>query len=322
MRNIQTEIRDLTKSQTKNIGFPLYCTVDGVLTPVLYTETDLDGNDYYKSVFLTNTKKIASRQSLKKTSISTSPITETVTTTTVRPQGTTTTTSQVTISPVVYFNHDFGIQQTSGNVTLWNSAVGGYALTQSTSGNQPVLGDSGGGNPLTSSINFRFNDDASTNDYMTLNNSITLQGDFTMFFYFRMNDHADSYKYLRLLGNSSDATTFVSASETINKGYKFSVGGSSVEQTKENFKPSNEFTQLTVQRSGSKLIIREDGTEIINDTIATTDFTFNQVGALGGSYDLTMNAKLYHISIYNGYIQRDLERIESEVVKRASKATQ
>ena len=318
MRNIETEIRDLTKSQTKNIGFPLYCTVDGVLTPVLYTETDLDGNDYYKSVFLTNTKKIASRQSLKKTSISTSPITETVTTTTVRPQGTTTTTTDVKISLVVSFNYDFGVQQTSGNVTLWNSAVGGYALTQSTSANQPVLGERGEGEPLFSPINFAYSDDASTNDYMTLNNPITLQGDFTMFFLFK----AGSEKYLRLLGNSSDATTFVSGAESFGKGYVFSVAGNSVEQTKANFAPTKEYTQLTVQRNGSRLIIREDGVEVLSDEIATTDFTFNQVGALGGSYNFTIDAKIYHISVYNGYIQRDLERLESEIVKRAAKAIQ
>jgi len=322
MRNISTEIRDLTKSQTKNIGFPLYCTVNGVLTPVLYSETDLDGNDYYKEVFLTNAKKIRARKSLSQASISTSPLTETVTTTTVKPQGTTTTTSQVEISPVVSFNYNFGIQETSGAVTLWNSAMGGYALTQGTTANQPLLGERGAGEPLSSSINFRFNDSASTNDYMTLNNSITLQGDFTMFFFFRMNAYAGAYKFLRLLGNSSDATTFVSASETINKGYKFSVGGSSVEQSKENFKPSNELTQLTVQRNGSTLIIREDGVEVVNDTIATTDFTFDQVGAVGGTYSSTINANIYHISVYNGYIQTDLERIESEITKLAAKATQ
>lgn len=325
MRNILTDVRDKTKSQTKNMGHPLWCTVNGVLTPVVYEETDLDGFSYYKEVFLTNAKKIKARESLRHTTQSNISLTEIVTTTTTKPQGTTTTTTAVKISPVAIFNFDFGIVSVSDRVSQWNSTLGGYILEQSTADLRPQFGLNGNGLPLKSSVFFKRGDSTSFNNFMSLNNSITLSGDFTILCAFENIPVGGLHKYLRILGNSSDSNMFISASETASDGYEFSLSsaanGSVSQSVTGLFKPTNETTLLTVRRKDDELVIRENGVEVAKGTILKDDVTFDQVGTIGATNIPTLNAKVFNLSIYDGAIDSSLEKLEDDLLRIASQAT-
>ena len=330
MRNLISELRDKTKSQSKNLGHPLWCTINGVLTPVVYQERDFDGFNYYKEVFLTNSKKIRARESLKHVTNSNAPIQEVVTTTTTTPQGTITTTELVKISPVAVFNFDFGVIEDSDKVSKWNSSLGGYLLERSTADKRPIFGESGEGEPLSSSINFKFAGDSSFNNFMSLNNSITLSGDFTIICTLKIFKLFDIFKKCRILGNSSDSDMFISAAESSVgsdiSSYEFSLSssanGSLVVPNTGIFEPTNPITVLTIRRSKDRLVIRENSKQLTEGTILTDDVTFDQVGRLGTDDNATLNGVIFNISIYSGAIVSELENLEDEMLKIASHATE
>jgi hypothetical protein len=75
---------------------------------------------------------------------------------------------------------------------------------------------------------------------------------------------------------------------------------------------------ITLQRSGTKLYIREDGKQAIEKTTPTTDFTFNQFGKRGNITTDSFNGSLYHFSAYNSYLQTNLEELEQSIIAKAS----
>ena len=331
MRNIVTEVRDKTKSQTKNTGHILWCTVNSVLTPVVYEETDFDGNGYYKEVFLTNAKKIKARESLKHVSQSNASLTEIVTTTTTTAQGTTTSTEAVSIKPVAVFSYDFGVVTTSDKVSQWNSTLGGYILQQTTADNRPLLGLSGDGQALSSAIYFKWITGTAPNGFMTLNNPIRLFGDFTIIFAASFLPSPEVLKKLRILGNSSNSDMFISMAETSTEegisGYQLSISsatnGTVFTPRDTLFTPSSSISVATFIRRGDKLTIRENGVKKAEGTIVTDELTFDQVGKKGSTVvENYFNGLIYNISIYDGALDSNLEQLERDIETRARQAIQ
>jgi hypothetical protein len=77
---------------------------------------------------------------------------------------------------------------------------------------------------------------------------------------------------------------------------------------------------ITIQREGSKVYIRENGTQVATGTIPTSDFVFDQFGKIGNVSIPTFNGSLYHFSLYDGYISNELQSIENSIIKKASLA--
>ena len=109
MRKINIKHRDI-KPKPKSIGDTLFCTIDGVLRPVVYTRKDINGQQFLEDVSLTKRRKLSRQRSLKNTRSFNIPVTE----------------NSTKISPLFVFNYDSGIKEvTSGNnLKTWNSSIG------------------------------------------------------------------------------------------------------------------------------------------------------------------------------------------------------
>ena len=313
----QSRIFKRTKPvQDKKSTDRVYCTIDGVLTPVVFKSYQ---NLYttYDDLFVTSVKKLTLQKSLKGIrSLSKVLSDETTTTTTTAQGGTVTTTSIVTINPVCVFDYHSHIKTSSGNLSFWGSSFGSAKLTQSTTANQPSLGKYGEGKDGFTPI--YFNTDQS--DFMSLDSAITVTGDFTMFFYIEPIGNPVN-KYFRLLGKSDDNNMFLSIGEQGNKSYKLSFDGStssSLAADQLYWIPSSKKLLITVQRSGTTLYVRENGTEIDNVSVSANDFTFDQVGKLGNDTNFFFNGSIYHFSVFDGYLKNNLSKIEDSIIKSAS----
>ncbi len=156
---------------------------------------------------------------------------------------------------------------------------------------------------------------------MSLDSAITVTGDFTMFFYIEPIGTPVN-KYFRLLGKSDDNNMFLSIGEHSDKSYKLSFDGSTsteldVRQTY--WIPSSKKLLITIQRSGTTLYVRENGTEIDSVSVSANDFTFDQVGKLGNDTDVFFNGSIYHFSVFDGYLKNNLSKIEDSIIKSASR---
>lgn len=303
MRSIRAKLTE-TKAKPKQQGYDIYCTVNGVLSPVVYTRTEIDGSSYIDNVNLTKSKRVRRQISAKNTRSTLIPVTE----------------GASTINAVASFTYDYGLKESSGNISYWLSSYDRINLQQSTTANQPDLGLYGKGVLGNSPVYFNYDN----SDYMIFNSVITLTGDFTIFMYVEpIPLVANVHKYHRFLGKSDDNDMYFSIGESGNKSYILSFSSSSsvaVGISTEYWQPSSKKILITLQRSGTTLYIRENGVQVASETTPTTDFSFNQFGIRGGLLSDTYNGSLYHLSAYDGYISNDLKSIENSIIKKASLA--
>jgi hypothetical protein len=301
MRSIRAKLTE-TKAKPKQQGYDIYCTVNGVLSPVVYTRTEIDGSSYIDNVNLTKSKRVRRQISAKNTRSTLIPVTE----------------GASTINAIASFTYDYGLKESSGNISYWLSSYDRINLEQSTTANQPDLGLYGKGVLEHSPIYFK----RDNSDFMSLDSAITVSGDFTMFFYIEPIPVASLHKQYRLLGKSDDNDMYISIGESINESYNISfASGSEYATTVSGYwQPSSKRLLITIQREGSKVYIRENGTQVATGTIPTSDFVFDQFGKIGNVSIPTFNGSLYHFSLYDGYISNELQSIENSIIKKASLA--
>ncbi len=301
MRSIRAKLTE-TKAKPKQQGYDIYCTVNGVLSPVVYTRTEIDGSSYIDNVNLTKSKRVRRQISAKNTRSTLIPVTE----------------GASTINAIASFTYDYGLKESSGNISYWLSSYDRINLEQSTTANQPDLGLYGKGVLEHSPIYFK----KDNSDFMSLDSDITVSGDFTMFFYIEPIPVASLHKQYRLLGKSDDNDMYISIGESINESYNISfASGSEYATTVSGYwQPSSKKLLITIQREGSKVYIRENGTQVATGTIPTSDFVFDQFGKIGNVSIPTFNGSLYHFSLYDGYISNELQSIENSIIKKASLA--
>jgi hypothetical protein len=309
--------------ENKLLSNKVYCTIDGVKTPVVYrfSENNYSSGEeysYLNDLYVTNERRIASQIGSRQKLNLRKTFSESVTTTTTTAQGTTTTTTTTNILPVCVFDFFAKVYDISGGITQWKSSFGTPILSQTTSANRPSLGiEAKGVNGFTP---IYFNTYQS--DFMSLNSAITVTGDFTMFFYIKPIG-SPLNKYFRLLGKSDDNNMFLSIAESANKSYKLSFDGSTstelaIAQTY--WIPSSDKLLITIQRSGTTLYVRENGTQIDSVSVSANDFTFDQVGKLGNDTDFFFNGSIYHFSVFDGYLNTKLQEIENSIISSTDKA--
>ena len=303
----------------------VYCTIDGVLTEVVYkiSEGYVDelGNEYfdYSRLKVTSKDRLNQQKSLQSSANLQSVFTEREeTTTTTAQSGTVTTTTTKQINPVCIFNFNHKVYDTSGAVSKWVSSYNSSVLTQSTTANQPSLGKYGKGKGGFTPIYFN----TEQSDFMSLDSAITVTGDFTMFFYIEPIGIPVN-KYFRLLGKRDDNNMFLSIGEQGNESYKLSFDGStssSLAADQLYWIPSSKKLLITIQRSGTTLYVRENGTEIDSVSVSANDFTFDQVGKLGNNTNYFFNGSIYHFSVFDGYFKNNLVKIENSIIKSINQA--
>lgn len=294
----------LNNRKDKSLSNRVYCTIDGVLTPVVYKALETNYTTY-TDLYVTNEQRIEQQKSLTK-SISISRNFEEIENNAV-----------VDVKPVCVFDFHSNVQSTNNKVELWRSSFGLLNLNQSTTANQPILGEEGRGNNTFSPIRFTI-----PNSFMSLSSSATLSGDFTMFFYVTIIGHPVN-KYMRFLGKSDDNDMFFSAGDVANKSYILSFSSSSnvtFPSSTFYYEPTGNPLLITVRRKGDVLEIRENGVSIGSQTCPTTDFTFDQFGKTGNINDLFFNGNLFHFSAYDGYLDNSLETVENAILKSVTQA--
>lgn len=297
--------------ENKLLSNRVYCTIDGVKTPVVYKYSDnaySSGEDYsyLDDLYVTNERRIASqigttqKLNLRKKFLETD-------------SGVTT-----TILPVCVFDFSGKVYDVSGDITKWKSSFGTPTLSQTTSANRPSLGIYGGGVNGFAPIYFN----SSQSDFMSLDSAITVRGDFTMFFYIEPIGTFEN-KYFRLLGKSDDNNMYLSIGESLLKSYVISFDSSTSTEINANgnyWSPSSKKLLITIQRKGTTLYVRENGTEIANGVVSANDFSFDQVGKLGNNTDFFFNGSIYHLSVFDGYFKNELETIENSIINSINKA--
>ena len=318
--SIQTKL-SLQKELSKE---KVYATVDGVLEPITYNDTDNVGNNFIRNVCMTPIERL-NRRLTAKNQKSMIFIDEVVTTTISTPQTKETTTTTVQrVSPDFVFQYFVGIQKFDANNFLekWISTVGSITLNQTTQANKPTIGIDGRGVVNENAIFF----DANNTDkqFMSLNSAVTLSGDFTLFFYICPKKAKNlAYKYLTLLGKSDDNNMFLSIGEAAGEAYKLSFSASnSVAQsiTTTYWTPTFDKGLITVIRKSDKLFIREDGVEVFSDNVSTDSFTFDQFGKLGNRTEFGFHGLLYHFSAFQFALDTHLVAIEEKIRKESDRS--
>ncbi len=299
--------------------YELYCLIDGIYTNVIYEQLAVDGEYYYKKLNVTNPAKLQKQKALVAYNTESTRIVEYVETTTTKPQtGTVTTTNTVNIDPVAVFTYNKYIKGDSGKIDSWNSSYGDLSISQSTADLKPSFGSRAGGRVGFGVPYFDGGVSGANGDYMTFSSSVTLEKDFTIFMYIKPHG-----KYLRFLGSSSDTDIHLSLHEDSNQYLHFGLGSGKTytidyKLVAGGVVSSKETTLLTIQRSGTTLYLRKDGVAVGSVTVAEDDFVFNQLGRKG-TETYTMASYISHLSIYNGYIQRNLTDIENSLITESSK---
>jgi len=304
MRAIKFTENTKTKEVTEYVGENVYVTIDGVLQPVYYTKTS-DNIQHKKPVFLIPKQRNLRLNAATNQSPKISRLTEIV-------GG-----SAVYIFPISVFSYRKGINETNYSISSWRSVEDRYVLNQPSTANQPSLGIRGGGVNGYAPLYFNSQDI----DFMTLDSSITLSGDFTMFFYIEPVKIVN-HKYYRLLGKSDDNDMYFSIGEGYNESYNlsFASGSEVVVSASGYWQPSSKKLLITLQRSGSTIYIRENGTQVYTGSVPTSDFTFDQIGKLGNLTSNSFNGNIYHISAYDGYLNDNLSKLETSIINECELA--
>ena len=304
MRKIRTTKEVLTSSVKKSAN-QLYCTVNNVFTPVVFSKTQYDNTEYYEPVNITSKKRLKRQKSLKSVRSTNVPVKE----------------AASTISPLFSFYYDAGLKEVDNdnNLQTWSSSIGSNKLTQANSSFRPDIGLNGKGIKGASPVYFNYNN----TDHLVFGSGVTLTGDFTIFMYVEpIPIVANIHKYHRFLGKSDDNDMYFSIGEFGNRSYTISFSATSAVSVSalpyEYWQPSSKKILITLQRSGSTMYIRENGVQVFSDTMPTADFAFNQFGVRGGLTSATYNGSLYHLSAYDGYISSELQSIENSIIKKSS----
>ena len=287
----------------KKEGEKVYCTVDGVLQEVVYSKVNENQVQYYENVRLTKQTRLRLQQSASsQPSFNISQLE-----------------AATTIYPTCIFDYSKLIIERSKLVEYWGSSVDNLNLSQSTSANKPQLGFKGTG--INGYAPLYFNSYESK--HLSLNSSILVRNDFTMFFYIQPIANP-LHKNYRLLGNSANADMYLTIGEAINESYKLSFSSiSSVTAPVSGYwQPSSKKLLITLQRKDSTLYIRENGVQVYTTTVPTSDFTFDQFGIIGSSTSPSFNGTLYHFSLYDGYLDRNLSKIENAIINNAQLASE
>ena len=301
MRRIKRVKKSSLSLSKESLKDKVFATIGGVLQPIVYSKNLIDGSVSKENVFLTPEKRLARRTSAKRTVSLTVPKVQ----------------DGVVINPIITFEYNKGFAEvTSGNnIKTWNASFSNNQLTMPTTANQPDIGLDGRGVNGSSPAYFSI----TNGDYMQLNTSVTVSGDFTIFLYAEpMPPVPNAYKFMRFLGNSSNNNMYLSIGEGFNESYNmsFASGSEIVVSATGYWQPSSKKILITVQRSGSTFYIRENGVQVATGSTPTSDFIFDQVGKLG-NLSTTYNGSLYHLSIYDGYITTELENMEQSIIKQA-----
>ena len=303
-------------AQKKNIVVnKLYCLVDGVLTPMVYTEKGEDGNEYYNELMISSPKRIIQiSSSAPRHSFPLLTEFNVATTTTTAQKGTVTTFADVTIQPVFLFDYKKQVIQSASRLATWASCYGGFILSNSTSNLAPKLGRKAGGVNEESSIYFDGNH--SEGDFVSSSANITMSGDFTLFLHFVYEQE----KYIRLLGKSSDANVYVGFNEDANRNFHFGLGsGKTYTISMGDDALTAAPTLITVQRKGTTLTVRKNRKQIGSTTVATDDLVIDQVARWGTS-NLTFGGNISYLAGYDGCITTKLVSIERAIINHSQKA--
>ena len=303
MRRIKRSIKQLAVINQDTKKDVIYATIDNVLQPIVYDRT-LDNQTVIKqNVYMTPERRLARR--IKASNTASTVVSQFE--------------GDTIINPIISFDYNRGFATvTSGNnIQLWKPSFGNNNLNQTTVANQPDIGLDGRG--VNGKYPAYFKRDNS--DFMTFDSSVTISGDFTMFFY--IEPIADPlHKQYRLLGKSDDNNMFISIGESFNKSYNISfASGSEYEATVSGYwQPSKRDLLITIQRNNDRVIIRENGVQIETGVIPTSDFVFDQFGKIGNLSIPTFNGRFYHFSAFDGYIVTELEKLENSIMKKAELA--
>lgn len=298
-------------------SYQLYCLLDGVYTQVVYEQLESDGNYYYKDLEVTNPEVLSRQKATNSYAPEHGRTSEFVTTTTTTPtSGTVTTTAKVNIDPVAIFSYTFGVTAAAFLISDWKSSFGTPNLTQSTTANKPLVGKKKGGIIRNSALYFDGLTSVSTAaQYMTFDTALTLSGDFTIFAY--VTPIAE--KYIVLLGKAADANMYVQFLGL----NQFNIGLGSGKTVFIDLSATplviNTGVLLTVQRSGTTVYVRVNGTQVGTVTVVSDDLVVDQFGRVGTSAN-TLAGYAHHLSIYNGYITTTLTQKENSIIKQASRA--
>ena len=295
------------KKREDKLGRRLYCLVDGVLTPMVYNYTDNQDSNlvYHDDLYVTSDHRLRTQQNLKGSKSLVTKIQE----------------GNSQISPVAIFDYTFGFKGvTSDGIEDWLSSVDANRLNQSDNNKRPDVGANNGGVNGFVPANFV----QSNFDFFSLTSTVTLSGDFTMFFFIKAIPNPLPKK-VRLLGKSDDNDMYFSIGESVNKSYKISfASGSTAEAAISTPYWESHSTKIliTVQRKSDALIIRENGTQVFTGTTPTSDFVFDQFGKLGNDGFETFNGNVYHFSAYNGHISSQLTQMEDSIITQSLLATE
>lgn len=280
----------------------VYCTIDGVLTPVVYKSSE-DLYTTYDDLFTSSIKKTALQQSLKGVRSLSKSLSE---------QG-------VTISPVCVFDYHTNIETSGaideqGHLEIWGSSFGDLAFRQASFNARPTIGLNAEGVIGSSPIYFK------NGKFITLTESVELVDDFTLFFFIEPFASPLMTRQ-RLLGLSATDGMYLSIGESAFNSYRIQFSPSEftdVDIDTTHWNPPTKKLLVTIQRINNKFIVRENQKEIASETVSTEPFRFDTFGRIGTSDEGYFNGGLYHFSAYDGSISNSLEDIETAIIKSAS----
>lgn len=309
MRTIK-RAKQLTKLLSKEaLKDKVFATIDGVLQPIVYDSRQVDESLNKQNVFLTPTSRLLKRNTASNTK-AVSTVTESQIVDGVE--------TAVQTSPLCVFSYQHGFtEKTNTGLQNWLPSFGSIILSMPEADKRPDIGFNNGG--VIGQVPAVFNRD--NQDHFQFSSALTLTGDFTVFMYVKL-ELKPRIENMRFLGNSSDVDVYFSLGDTATKSYILSFSSSSqviVDSPTKYHQPASNKMLITLQRSGTTMTIRENGTEVAKETTPTTDITFNLFGKRGTS-TTTFNGSLYHLSAYNFALSNNLVDLENSIITQASLA--
>ncbi len=294
----------------------LYTLIDGVYTPMLYEQQESDGDYYYSEVLVSDPERVTKQQLILNRDNSNSNFDELDVLINQTAQGTTTTSSSVSVTNSSFFTYKRGVLSNDSDgkysgvrVSEWNSIKSDVSFTQSTTLNQPYVGGKSGGRVGFSTPYF---DKGSS--FMTSSANITLQNNFTIFALFNL----DILQRARILGNNSDADVFVTFNENADSNLHvgFGSGNTYIIPTTTKLELNRPYV-LTLVRKSNVLTTRIDGVKQAETSVTGNDLVINTLGrAIDGSE--FFGGSIGGVQFWNGALSLSLDKIESALIKQNS----
>lgn len=294
----------------------LYTLINGVYTPMLYEQQESDGEYYYSEVLVTDPERVTKQQLIVNRDSSNASVDELTILINEAAQGTTTTSTSVSVTNSSFFTYKRGVLSNDSNgkysgvrVSDWNSIKSDLSFTQSTTLNQPYVGGKSGGIVGASAPYFdKFS------SFMTSSSDILLRDNFTIFVMFSLNFKQRA----RLLGNNSDADVFVTFNENADSNLHvgFGSGNTYIISTSTKLELNRPYV-LTLVRKSSVLTTRIDGVKQAETSVTSNDLTINTLGrAIDGSE--FFGGSIGGVQFWNGALSLSLDKIESALIKQNS----